>query len=77
VQLINIIKNITIKLVDPKIVAVDDRWSLFIDHLHIKKPNMGPQNSGHYYQVVAMRNSGLIVCKIKKLIKIAEDDHKA
>jgi hypothetical protein len=45
---------------DPKIVAVVDSWSLFSGNLFIKKFQMGPQNSGRYRHVVAIRKWSLV-----------------
>jgi hypothetical protein len=50
----------TVKLVnsdpplDPKKVAVVDRWSLFGGHLFNKNFKMGPENGGLYGQVVVI-----------------------
>ncbi len=40
---------------DPKFVAVVERWSLFRGSFTLWKLKLGPQNSGHCRQVVAIR----------------------
>ncbi len=49
---------------DPEIVAFVERWSLFRGYLCKKKFQQGPQNSGRYRQVVAIRRRSLaqVVC---------------
>ena len=44
---------------DPKIVAVDDRWSLFRGSFIIKKLEKGPQKSGRCWRMVTIRRWSL------------------